>query len=163
MLWQDGLKYLALAFILGIIGGCLHRLLGCLFCRRPGTMAVKWIRDFLFCVASAILLLLMMNQLDSGRFRLAPCLAYAGGWWLFRQQVAPYVDETINMFFTAISKFVIIIKTRIVRRLGNAHRHQNAAKSMADTVNSHSFMRHRYRGNSAGRRSRQGHRQEKRV
>ena len=122
MLWQQGIVYLFIAFVLGVLGGFVFSLLGSIFTHLPGAIVLRWLRDFSFCVISSIFLLYLMHQLDMGRFRLSPCISYVLGFWQYSRFAAPFVDQTINMFFTTVSKFVIIVKSRWQRRLAREDR-----------------------------------------
>ncbi len=125
MLWQQGIIYLFLALVLGVLGGFVHSLLGSIFRHLPGTVYLKWLRDFCFCLISALLLLLIMGEYDNGRFRLVPCMMYVLGWWQYAKHIAPSVDDAINRFFTVLSKFVIIDKSRWHRRRPREDEHRN--------------------------------------
>lgn len=127
MLWQQGIVYLFISFVLGVLGGFILSFLGSVFRHLPGFLIFRWIRDFCFCIVSAILLLFLMHQYDSGRFRLSPCLVYVLGLQQYSYWVAPSVDNTINMFFTAVSKFVIIVKSRWRRRRTREDRRRHKA------------------------------------
>ena len=125
MLWQQGIVYLFISFVLGILGGFILNFLGSIFKHLPGKLVIRWIRDFCFCIISSTLLLFLMHQYDKGCFRLSPCIVYMVGMYQYFYWVAPSVENTINMFFTAVSKFAIIVKSRWRRRRTREDRYRH--------------------------------------